>query len=118
MSRPFAHVGGRAPRPDAPDKVTGLARYTDDLKRPGMLHAALLQSPRPHARIVHIDASRAERLPGVAAVLTAANTPNVKFGVSPARYDETVFAREKVRYIGDEIAAVAAVEHQIGRAHV
>jgi 4-hydroxybenzoyl-CoA reductase subunit alpha len=112
VSRPFAHIGGRAPRPDAPDKVTGLARYTDDLKRPGMLHAALLQSPRPHARIVHIDASRAERLPGVAAVLTAANTPNVKFGVSPARYDETVFAREKVRYIGDEIAAVAAVDRE------
>ncbi len=112
MSSEFSVIGGRAIRPDVADKVTGRAVYTDDLKRPGMLHAALLQSPVAHARITHIDASRAERLPGVAAVITAANSPEIKFGVSPARYDETVFAREKVRYIGDEIAAVAAVDRE------
>ena len=110
MSHPFSLLGGRAVRLDAADKVTGRAVYTDDLKRPGMLYGAILQSPLAHARLLHIDSSRAERLPGVAAVLTAANSPDVKFGVSPARYDETVFCRDKVRYVGDEIAAVAAVD--------
>ena len=86
--------------------------YTDDLTRPGMLHGALLQSPLAHARILNIDTSQAERLPGVKAVLTAANAPDVRFGVSPARYDETVFCQDKVRYIGDEIAAVAAVDRE------
>jgi 4-hydroxybenzoyl-CoA reductase subunit alpha len=108
----FAIIGGRARRLDAPDKVVGRAVYTDDLHRPGMLHGALLQSPVPHARILNIDTSRAERLPGVTAVLTAANSPNVRFGVSPARYDETVFCSDKVRYVGDEIAAVAAVDRE------
>jgi 4-hydroxybenzoyl-CoA reductase subunit alpha len=75
-----------------------------------MLHGALLHSPLAHARILHVDASRAERLPGVAAVHTAANSPAVRFGTSPARYDETVFCRERARYVGDEIAAVAAVD--------
>jgi 4-hydroxybenzoyl-CoA reductase subunit alpha len=110
MSERNTLLGGRAVRLDAPDKVTGRALYTDDLRRPDMLRGAILHSPLPHARIRHIDTSRAERLPGVAAVLTACNTPGVKFGVSPARYDETVFARDKVRYVGDEIAAVAAVD--------
>ena len=100
----------RAPRIDAPDKATGRAIYTDDIKLPGMLCGALLQSPLAHARILHIDASRARRLPGVHAVITAHQAPSVPFGVSPARYDETVFARDKVLYIGDEIAAVAAVD--------
>ncbi|MDI7268623.1 MAG: molybdopterin-dependent oxidoreductase [Myxococcota bacterium] len=110
MTRRYSVIGGRAPRLDAPEKATGRAVYADDLRRPGMLHGALLQSPLAHARIVRIDASRAERLPGVKAVLTAANSPDVLFGVSPARYDETVFCRDKVRYVGDEIAAVAAVD--------
>jgi CO/xanthine dehydrogenase Mo-binding subunit len=110
MSPRYSVVGGRAIRIDGPDKVTGRAIYAEDLTRPGMLHGALVHSPLAHARIVHVDTSRAERLAGVAAVLTASNTPNVRFGVSPARYDETVFARDKVRYVGDEIAAVAAVD--------
>ena len=110
MNARYSLVGGRSIRLDAPDKVTGRAEYAEDLTRPGMLHGALVHSPLAHARIVHVDTSRAERLPGVAAVLTAANTPGVRFGVSPARYDETVFARDKVRYVGDELAAVAAVD--------
>ena len=110
MSDGRSLLGGRGVRVDAPDKVTGRAVYTDDLTRPNMLRGAILHSPLPHARILHIDTSRAERLPGVAAVLTARNAPGVTFGVSPARYDETVFARDKVRYVGDEIAAVAAVD--------
>jgi len=110
--RKFSVIGGRARRPDAADKVTGRAVYADDLKRPGMLRGALLQSPLAHARILNIDTSHAERLPGVKAVITAATAPDVRFGVSPARYDETVFCQDRARYVGDEIAAVAAVDRE------
>lgn len=110
MSPKHAVIGGRHIRLDAPDKVTGRAIYTDDMTRPNMLHGALLQSPLAHARILNVDTSKAEKLPGVKAVLCAANSPDVIFGVSPARYDEHVFCQQKVRYIGDEIAAVAAVD--------
>ena len=106
----FSVINSRAPRTDAPDKATGKARYIDDLSFPGALHGALLQSPLAHARILNIDTSKAERLPGVKAVVTAADTPKVKYGVSPARYDETLFCEDKVRYVGDEIAAVAALD--------
>jgi 4-hydroxybenzoyl-CoA reductase subunit alpha len=112
MSDRYSVVGGRHARVDALDKVTGRALYADDLKRPDMLHGALLHSPLPHARIVGIDTSRAERLPGVRAVLTARNAPHTLFGVSPARYDEQVLAVDKVRYVGDEVAAVAAVDRE------
>jgi 4-hydroxybenzoyl-CoA reductase subunit alpha len=73
-----------------------------------MLYAAILQSPVAHARILNIDVSRAKKLPGVKAVVTAKEAGTVRYGVSPARYDETLFAVDKVRYVGDEIAAVAA----------
>jgi len=112
MTREYSVIGGRGRRLDAPDKVTGRAIYADDLKRPDMLHGALLQSPHPYARILNIDTSRAERLPGVKAVICAADVPDVRFGVSPARYDERVFCKEHVRYIGDEVAAVAAVDRE------
>lgn len=100
----------RAPRVDAVDKATGKAQYTDDLKRPGLLTAAILHSPLAHARILNIDTSRAEHLPGVKAVVTHREAGIRKFGVSPARYDETIFCHDKVRYVGDEIAAVAAID--------
>jgi len=100
----------RATRLDAPAKATGTAKYAEDLSMPGVLQGAILQSPVAHARILHIDTSRAVRLPGVKAVLTAKEAGLVKYGVSPARYDETLYAHEKVRYVGDEIAAVAAVD--------
>ena len=102
----------RAPRLDAPAKATGQAQYVDDMSMPGMLHAAILQSPLAHAKILHIDVSRARKLPGVKAVVTAKEAGLVKYGVSPARYDETLFAHDKVRYVGDEIAAVAAVDQE------
>jgi 4-hydroxybenzoyl-CoA reductase alpha subunit len=101
-------INTRAERVDGVDKATGRAQYINDLKRPGMLYAALLQSPVAHGRLCKVDVSRAEALPGVAGVVTAADAGDVKFGVSPARYDETVFAIDKVRYVGEEIAAVAA----------
>ncbi len=106
----FHIISSRAHRVDTPDKATGQAIFTDDISRPGMLYGALLQSPHAHARILSIDTSKAKALPGVKSVITHREAGTIKYGVSPARYDETVFAVDKVRYIGDEIAAVAAVD--------
>ena len=75
-----------------------------------MLYGALLQSPVAHAKILNIDPSEAKKFPGVKAVVTAKEAGMIKYGVSPARYDETFFCSDKVRYVGDEIAAVAAVD--------
>ncbi len=106
----YSVLNSRVPRLDAPQKATGKARYADDMKFPGMLYASILQSPLAHARIINIDTSKARKLKGVKAVVTAKEAGLVKYGVSPARYDETLFAHDKVRYVGDEIAAVAAVD--------
>ncbi|RPI77149.1 MAG: 4-hydroxybenzoyl-CoA reductase, partial [Desulfobacteraceae bacterium] len=106
----YAIVNSRVPRIDAPAKATGRAVYADDLRMPGMLYGALLQSTEAHARILNVDVSRALKLPGVRAVITAKEAGLTPYGVSPARYDETMFCHDKVRYIGDEIAAVAAVD--------
>lgn len=106
----FSVLNTRAPRVDSPAKATGRAKYADDLSMPGMLYAAILQSPLAHAKILHIDTSKAKKLPGVKGVITAKEAGLVRYGVSPARYDETLFAWDKVRYVGDEIAAVAAVD--------
>ncbi len=106
----FQLLSTRAPRLDAPAKVTGQAKYADDLSIQGMLHAAILQSPVAHGKILNIDISKAKKLRGVKAIVTAKEAGLVKYGVSPARYDETLFAHEKVRYVGDEVAAVAAVD--------
>ena len=107
---PYDIVGKSVPRKDAADKVTGRAVYTGDLKLPGMLHGKILLSPVPHARIKSIDTSRARALPGVKAVITGADVSDVRYGVSPARYDEEVLAKDRVRYVGDEVAAVAAID--------
>ena len=103
-------IHSRAIRLDAPAKATGKAIYIDDMSMPGMLYGALLQSPVAHAKIRSIDTSQAKALPGVKSVVTAAEAGLVRYGVSPARYDETLFCHDKVRYVGDEIAAVAAVD--------
>jgi len=106
-------IGQRIPRPDARDKVTGAALYTDDLHLPGMLHGAMLRSPLAHARIRGIDVSRALALPGVKCVITGQDVPAVRYGnwrLVPELQDETALARETVRFIGDEVAALAAVD--------
>jgi 4-hydroxybenzoyl-CoA reductase subunit alpha len=103
-------VGARLPRKDGLDKVTGRAQYADDIRLPNMLYGKILTSPLPHARIKRIDASRAESLPGVKAVLTGRDVTDKMYGISPARYDEFVLAKEKVCHVGDEVAAVAAVD--------
>src|SRR6202035_1067498 len=95
---------------DGPDKVTGAARYTFDVSLPGMLHAKVLRSPHPHARILSIDTRRAEALPGVVAVVTGADAaplPDPYYGVA-----KPVVAIDKVRYVGDMVAAVAAVDEE------
>ncbi|MEJ2038546.1 MAG: molybdopterin-dependent oxidoreductase, partial [Desulfosarcinaceae bacterium] len=105
-------INSRARRIDTPAKATGRAIYVDDISKPGMLHGALLQSPVAHAKILSIDTSAAEKLPGVRCVVTATDAGLVLYGVSPARYDETIFCHDKVRYVGDEIAAVAAIDKE------
>ncbi|SPF50858.1 4-hydroxybenzoyl-CoA reductase subunit alpha [Syntrophobacter sp. SbD1] len=109
----YSIVGKHVPRNDARAKATGSALYTDDMKLPGMLHGRLLRSPLAHARIVRIDTSRAESLPGVRCVITGEDTPKVKYGnwrLFPDTQDEYPLAVDKVRFIGDEVAAVAAVD--------
>lgn len=106
----FNVINSSVPRVDTPDKATGRAIFIDDMSMPGMLFGALLQSPLPHARILNIDTSAAEALPGVKSIVTSKEAGTVKYGVSPARYDETLFCHDKVRYVGDEIAAVAAID--------
>ncbi len=113
MSQNHRYVGRSLPRLDGPAKVTGRARYAGDLSLPGMLHGKLLRSPVPHARIVNIDVSRAAALPGVKAVITGRDTPGIKYGnwrLMPETQDETPLAIDKVRFIGDEVAAVAALD--------
>lgn len=111
-------VGRRLPRADAYEKVTGAARYTGDLKLPGMLYGKLLRSPHGHARIRGIDTSRAEALPGVVAILHHGNTPRRIFAQSeytataPAAApppDQYLFD-QVVRYAGEPVAAIAAVD--------
>ena len=105
-------VGSRVPMVDSVDKVTGAGKYADDLALPGMLVARILHSPHAHARIRSIDTSEAERLSGVHAVVTGRETP-VKYGILPVGHDETIFAADKVRYIGDNVAGVAAESEAI-----
>ncbi|MBU2499447.1 MAG: molybdopterin-dependent oxidoreductase [Proteobacteria bacterium] len=109
----YSIIGKRLPRVDAKDKVKGRALYTDDISMPGTLCGMILRSPLPHARIASIDTSKAVKLPGVKAIITGEDTPKVKFGViskSPKYMDEYPLAVDKVRFIGDEVAAVAAVD--------
>jgi CO/xanthine dehydrogenase Mo-binding subunit len=99
-------VGKSLPRFDAPGKVTGTAVYAADFALPGMLVGKILRSTEPHAHIVRLDVTRARSLPGVRAVISAADVPDVRYG--GGLKDETVFAAGKVRYVGQPVAAVAA----------
>jgi 4-hydroxybenzoyl-CoA reductase alpha subunit len=109
----YSVIGQRVHRVDGPAKVTGSAEYTFDMVLPNMLYGKILRSPFPHAKILNIDTSRAEKLIGVKAVVTGKDTPGKKQGVwrrFPELCDEEMLCREKVRYIGDPVAAVAAVD--------
>jgi 4-hydroxybenzoyl-CoA reductase subunit alpha len=113
--REFGVVGKPLPRVDAVAKVTGRAMYADDMLLPRTLHCRILRSPHPHARILSIDTSAARRMPGVQAVITGADLP-IKFGILPVTQDERALEHEKVRYVGDPIAAVAATEEEVAAA--
>ena len=113
MSKHYQVVGKGLPRVDAHSKVTGQAKFTADINLPGMLHGKILRSPHPHARILNIDTRQAEALPGVKAVITGRDTTDMRYAfVDTPRYpaDQYPLAQDKVRYIGDEIAAVAAID--------
>ena len=113
MNISFSYIGKRLPRTDALEKATGEARFLSDLKFPGMLYGKILRSPLPHARIIRIDTVQAKRLPGVRVVITAEDTPGIKFSSVRELADKLPLEREKVRFIGDEVAAVAAVDQEI-----
>jgi CO/xanthine dehydrogenase Mo-binding subunit len=108
----YAIIGKRMPRVDSRAKVMGKAKFTADLKLPGMLVGKILRSPLAHARILSIDTTKAESLPGVKAVVTGKDTEGVKWGVFAYTRDQQFIQTEKVRYIGDEVAGVAAVDEE------
>src|SRR5438034_2871426 len=101
-TRDVKGVGLSIPRPDGPEKVTGQVQYVADLKPRGLLHAKLLRSPHAHARIVSIDTSRARALPGVRAVITAADIPQLK-RKAPTRA-HAVLAIDRVVFVGQPVA--------------
>ncbi len=102
-------IGSRLRKVDGLDKSSGRAKYTDDVTLPGMLHGKILRSPHPHAEIVSIDTSAAEALEGVHAVVTGRDMP-VAYGIIPWTPDEYPLCVDRVRYVGDGVAAVAAVD--------
>src|SRR5579864_1330710 len=109
---PYAVIGTPRPKVDAYGKVTGRALYADDIMLPRMLYGRLLRSPHAHARILSIDTRRALELPGVVAILTGEDLPQ-KFGILPSSQDEYALAIDKVRYVGDPVAVVAALDPDI-----
>ena len=106
----YSFIGTDVARPDAPDKVAGKAVYIHDLVRPGMLYGKIKFSEYAHARIKHVDISEAEKLPGVRAVITGYDTPEVRIGFIK---DNFALKKDKVRQFRDEVAAVAAIDPEI-----
>ena len=107
----FSIVGKRTPRIDAYERVSGQAQYTGDIQLPGMLYARVLRSPHPHAKIVSIDTSKAERLPGVKAVVHHGNA-QIPWSSGGHTHRRFIF-NNPVRYVGDAVAAVAATDRNI-----
>ena len=104
----YSVVGKPLPREDGKVKVTGKGKFAADIMLANMLHGKILRSPHPHARIVKIDTSKAEALPGVKAVITGKEIGPISFAfIDTPRYpaDQYPLAIEKVRYVGDEVAA-------------
>jgi 4-hydroxybenzoyl-CoA reductase alpha subunit len=112
----FSVVGKNIPKVDAIAKATGFARFVADIELPGMLIGKILRSSLPHAKIVNIDTNKAEKLRGVKAVIKASDTPKIKFCAYvglPA--NKMPLQDDKVRFIGDEIAAVAAIDEDVAQ---
>jgi 4-hydroxybenzoyl-CoA reductase subunit alpha len=112
----YSIVGKRIPHRDSVEKVTGSAVFTSDIKLSGMLYGKILRSTVPHAKIRKIDISKAAKLRGVKAIITSRDTPLVKYSISPTWADQMILDDQKLRCIGDEIAAVAAVTEEIAEA--
>src|SRR3990172_7447631 len=110
MTREFSVIGKPVPMFGSYERVTGRAQYVADLTFSGLLYGRILRSPHAHANILRIDTSRAERLPGVKAVVTAKDGPARKYGQMAQWADEHMPALKKVRYVGEGLAAVAAVD--------
>ena len=106
---PVRTIGGYVPMVDGPEKVSGRAKYTADLIAPGMLAGRIFRSPYSHAEILEVDISEAAKLPGVKAIVTGADCDKT-FGVLPIARSEHPLARERVRYRGEPVAAVAAID--------
>jgi len=109
----YSVIGTRVHRVDGPEKITGSAKYTFDLVLPNMLYGKILRSPHPHAKVLKIDTRKAEKLIGVKGVVTGKDTIGKKQGIwrrFPELCDEEILCRKKVRYIGDAVAAVAAID--------
>lgn len=111
----YSVIGKSFPRLDAAQKARGEAVYISDIKLEGMLYGKIFRSPFPHARILSIDASSAKKLPGVKAVITAADTPRKPFCINLAWANKLPLQDDKVRYIGDEVAAVAAISEEVAQ---
>ena len=113
MSEYVNPVGTPMPRLETREKIIGRAEFSDDLFLPNMLHAAVLQSPYAHARILSYDTSAALAVPGVEAVMTG---DDIGFDyIGPFVKDETAIAKGKVRYVGEPVAAVAARDLETAR---
>ena len=106
----YSVIGKRIPRIDGLAKVTGEAKYAADYEMPGMLWCKIARSPHAHAKILNIDTSRAERIPGVKGVLTGKDFKGWKWGWMPKTREEEPLATERVRYLGEAVAAVAAID--------
>lgn len=104
----YSVAGTNAPRVDGVEKVTGKAIYTTDIQLPGMAHARILRSPLAHARLVKVDATPAKKLPGVIATLTRDDIQNFNYKYGATYKDQSIVAVDKVRYVGDPVAAVLA----------
>ncbi len=115
MSPEYAVIGKSVPRIDSQVKATGEAKYVGDMVLPGLLRVKLLRSPHAHARILGIDTSRAARVPGVKAIITGKDTLGIKIGPLRSSRDRQVICVDKVRFVGDCVAAVAAVDEDTAK---
>ncbi len=112
---PHSVIGTSFVKVDAAAKVAGQTVFADDLVLPRMVFAKLLRSPHPHARVLKVDVAKAAALPGVVATLVGAELP-IPFGILPVSQDEHALAQDKVRFVGDPVAAVAAVDEETAEA--
>ncbi len=115
----YSVIGHRVHNVDGPEKITGSGKYTFDITLPNMLYGKILRSPYPHAKILNIDTSKAEKMIGVKKVLTGKDTIGFKQGIwrrFPELCDEEILTRTKVRYIGDPVACVAAIDEDTAEA--